>query len=250
MPAPDAELGHSSDYPKTFATTHWSVVLAAGQSATPQSAEALETLCRTYWYPLYAFIRRRGNGVHDAQDLTQAFFAFILQRDALKTVSPQKGKFRSFLLASLQHFLADERDRASALKRGGGQLILSLDSVEAETRYALEPVDTLTPEKIFERRWAMALLDQAAGRLEAEYVKAGKGELYQQLKQFNSIEQTAKSYGEVAAELGLPENSLKSLVHRLRQRYRELLREEIAQTVASPGEVDEEIGHLLAVTSN
>ena len=232
-----------------FATTHWSVVLAASDLDSPQADAALGQLCRTYWYPLYAFVRRSGHREHDAQDLTQGFFADLLRRNFLESVSPARGKFRSFLLASLKNFLADERDRASALKRGGGREIFSIDD-DAEERYAAEPATDLTPDKIFERRWATTLLDRALARLRSEYAAAGKTGFYEHLQTLNSAGPGSPTYAEVAAQLGRPENTVKSAVHRLRKRYRELLREEIARTVASPAEIDEEIRSLLAAVGN
>ena len=231
-----------------FATTHWSVVLAAGQSTDAQASEALEQLCRTYWYPLYAYVRREGSSAVDAQDLTQEFFARLLEKHYLAQVAPQKGKFRSFLLAALRHFLSDQRDRARAVKRGGGADCLSLDAQTAEARYRLEPVDRMDAEKIYERRWAMTLLEQALTRLRDEHIAAGKTELFERLKDFVAGESDI-SCGEAAIQLGLTESAVKSALHRLRQRYRELVREEIAHTVADPAEIDAELRYLIAVMS-
>lgn len=231
-----------------FATTHWSVVLAAAQSTDAQASEALEKLCRTYWYPLYAYVRREGSSAADAQDLTQEFFAHLLARNSLAQVGSQKGKFRSFLLAALRHFLADQRDRARAVKRGGGADCLSLDTQTAEARYRLEPVDRMDAEKIYERRWAMTLLEQALTRLHDEAVAAGKTELFERLRDFVAGESDV-CCGEAATQLGLTESAVKSALHRLRQRYRELVREEIAHTVADPAEIDTEIRYLITVMS-
>lgn len=231
-----------------FTTTHWSVVLAAARQETPDATAALERLCRTYWYPIYAYVRREGHTPADAQDLTQEFFARLLARNSLAQVAPRKGKFRSFLLAALRHSLSDQRDRARAVKRGGGAEVLSLDAQEAETRYRLEPVDRLDAEKIFERRWAMTLLDQALTRLRDENVAAGKTQLFERLRSFVAGESDV-SCSEAAVQLGLSEGAVKSAVHRLRQRYRELVREEIAHTVADPAEIDEEIRYLITVMS-
>ncbi len=231
-----------------FATTHWSVVLAAANEETAEAAAALERLCRTYWYPLYAYVRREGYSPADAQDLTQGFFAQLLAQHSLAHVAPEKGRFRSFLLAAMRHFLSDQRDRAQAVKRGGGAEILSLDAQEAEERYRLEPVDRLDAEKIYERRWAMTLLEQALVRLRDEMAVAGKAELFERLKGFVAGDREV-SCGQVAAHLGLSESGTKSAVHRLRQRYRELVREEIAHTVANPAEIDLEIGYLMALLS-
>ena len=249
MPDANPEAGpvSASASPGIFATTHWSVVLAAGQRDSPQTAAALEKLCRTYWYPLYAYVRRRGSGSEDAQDLTQSFFARLLERDLLSRASPQRGRFRSFLLTTLQNFLADEHDRAVARKRGAGQPLISMDELDAEARYALEPTDNVSPDKLFERRWATTVLEQAWTRLETEYAAEGKVDLFRELRRFNSAQESAPGYTEAAGNLGLPENTVKSLVHRMRRRYRTLLRAEIAHTVADPAEIDEEICYLLGV---
>lgn len=229
-----------------FTTTHWSVVLAAGQD-TPDGRQALEPLCRTYWYPLYAYVRRRGYEPEEARDFTQSFFARLLEKDLLARASPERGRFRSFLLTAMQHFLADERDRASALKRGGGQSILSWEELTPEARYAAEPAENCSPDKLFERRWALTILDQAWNRLGEEYRAEGKGELFERLRQFISAEGSGLAYAEAATVLGMVENTVKSHVHRMRRRYRGLLRAEIAQTVADPADVADEIRHLLAV---
>jgi len=230
-----------------FATTHWSVVLSAADSRSATAQEALEKLCRTYWYPIYAYLRRRGCGEHDAQDLTQGFFAQLLERRSIQSVEREKGKFRSFLLASLNYYVADERDRANAQKRGGGREVLSLDAQEAEQRYRLEPVDERSPEKIFEHRWAMALLDQVLVRLGQEFAEAGKRELFERLQAFLVEGTGERTYAEVAREMGMTEEAVKKAAQRIRQRYHQLFREEIAQTVASPAEVDEELRHLCQV---
>jgi RNA polymerase sigma-70 factor (ECF subfamily) len=231
-----------------FTTTHWSVILAAANQETPEAAAALESLCRAYWYPLYAYVRREGHNPADAQDLTQGFFAGLLARNSLLRVAPEKGKFRSFLLASMRHFLSDQRDRARTAKRGGGQEVLSLDAQEAEERYHLEPVDRLDAERIYERRWAMTLLEQALSRLREETIAAGKADAFAALRDFVAGENDI-SCAEAAAQLGLTEGAVKSAVHRLRQRYRELVREEIARTVTDPEEIDEEIRYLITVMS-
>ena len=243
----DNKLAAGSANARVFATTHWSVVLTAGGNDSPASREALENLCRIYWYPLYAYLRRRGYTEHDAQDLTQGFFAHLLKRDSLQRVAREKGRFRSFLLASLNYFLADERDRASAQKRGGGREVLSLDARQAEERYRLEPVDERSPEKIFEYRWAMALLDQVLARLGQEFTDAGKRELFERLQSL-LVEGTGdRTFAEVAQDVGLTEEAVKKAAQRMRRRYHVLFREEIAQTVASPADVDEELRHLCAV---
>ncbi len=229
-----------------FAATRWTVVLTAGQAASPQAGRALEELCRAYWYPLYAYVRRRGYEAHEAEDLTQEFFARLLAKNYLADVDRTKGKFRSFLLASLKHFLANEWDRAHAAKRGGDQPLLSLDTQTAETRYRSEPADELSPEKLLERQWALALLDQVLDRLQAEFVTDGKAEQFDHLKPFLTEGKGTTSYAAVATKLGTTDGAVKVAVHRLRRRYRELLREEISHTVATPAEIEEEIRHLFA----
>jgi RNA polymerase sigma factor (sigma-70 family) len=224
-------------------------VLSAADSRSATAQEALEKLCRTYWYPIYAYLRRRGCGEHDAQDLTQGFFAQLLERRSIQSVEREKGKFRSFLLASLNYYVADERDRANAQKRGGGREVLSLDVQEAEQRYRLEPVDERSPEKIFEHRWAMTLLDQVLVRLGQEFAEAGKRELFERLQAFLVQGTGERTYAEVAREMGMTEEAVKKAAQRIRQRYHQLFREEIAQTVASPAEVDEELRHLCQVLS-
>jgi RNA polymerase sigma-70 factor (ECF subfamily) len=230
-----------------FTTTHWSVVLAARQHGSPQSDDALQQLCRTYWYPLYAYARRRGNDPHSAQDLIQEFYARLLDGNSLQDVDAARGRFRSFLLASLNHFLANEHDRAQALKRGGRCTIISLDDDTAEGRYQLEPVDTLTPEVLYERRWARTVLESALRQLHAEFTAAKKGAQFERLKNFLEGDVGAGAYNVAAAELGMNPNSVAVAVHRLRHRYRELIELEIAQTVATPEAVAEELRHLLSV---
>jgi RNA polymerase sigma factor (sigma-70 family) len=223
------------------------VVLAAGGQDVLERTEALEKLCRAYWYPLYAYIRRRGFGPEDAQDLTQEFFARLLKKNYPAQADPAKGKFRSFLLLTLSHFLADEFDRATARKRGGGQILISLDQDVAEGRYRKELAADLSPEKLFDRRWAQSILEQALRRLHAEFGAENQPESYAVLKAFEPGEQLTMSYAEAAAKLGISESALKSKIHRMRQRHRELVREEIAQTVCTATEVDEELRHLMAV---
>jgi RNA polymerase sigma-70 factor (ECF subfamily) len=232
-----------------FTTTHWSLVLNARDPSSPLAAAALEKLCRVYWYPLYAYVRRVGEDEESAKDITQGFFARLLEKNYLAQVQRERGKFRSFLLASLKHFLSDERDKARAQKRGGGQPMISLDDTSCEDRYRLEPAEAMDAEKLFERRWALTLLEQARARVREEHIKTGKAELYDRLKAFESGDQNAPSYAQVAAELGLTESAVKSAVFRLRQRYRELVREEVTNTVDSPAEVDAEIRHLIRVIS-
>jgi RNA polymerase sigma-70 factor (ECF subfamily) len=228
-----------------FAETHWTVVLSAARGdATPRAVAAMAELCRAYWYPLYAFIRRRGYDSHAAEDLTQEFFARLLEKHFLESVDRRKGKFRAFLLAALKHFLANEQDRARAQKRGGGQAVIRLDALDAEARYGLEPVDYLTPDKLFERRWALAVLERVLARLEAEFAAAGKADFFAALKGFLAGG-PARTYGAAGEHLGMSEGAVKVAVHRLRRRYRALLRDEIAQTVVDPAEIDDEIRYLL-----
>ena len=229
-----------------FASTHWSVVLAAGGRDDNRSGEALAKLCATYWYPLYAFVRRQGAGPEDAEDLTQGFFAHLLQHEALATVDRAKGKFRSFLLASLRHFLADARERARAQKRGGGRALVPLDVASAEKRYALEPADPASPDKIFERNWALALMEQLLDRLRAEQVVADKRAQFDLLRDCLMGDPDAPRHADLAVQLGVSEDAVKMAVSRLRRRYRQLLRQEIAHTVSTPTEIEEEIRHLFA----
>jgi RNA polymerase sigma-70 factor (ECF subfamily) len=230
-----------------FVTTHWSVVLAAGRSDTPRAKEALSKLCQTYWYPLYAYARARGYGREDAQDLTQEFFARLLEKNWIGSAEREKGRFRSFLLTVMKRFLADEWDKARAEKRGGGVPLLSLEFDTAERRLRHEPADEVTPERSFERRWALTLLGEVLKQLQEENEREGNAELFAELNPCLIGERTSLPYTELAKKLALSESAVKSAVHRLRQRYRKLLREEIAQTVATPGEVDDELRHLLAV---
>jgi DNA-directed RNA polymerase specialized sigma24 family protein len=233
--------------PREFTTTHWSVVLEAGQDGSPKGSEAMAQLCRAYWYPLYAYVRRKGYNAQDAQDLTQEFFARLLARNYLSVADRNRGKFRAFLLGSLEHFLAREWTKAHAQKRGGGQALFSLDEVEAENRYLLEPADALTAEKIFDRRWATTLLEKGMTRLHEECSADGKSDLFAKVKGILSGEKGDGSYAEIATGLNVSEGAIKVAVHRLRQRCGELLRDEIAQTVATPQEVDEELRYLVAL---
>jgi RNA polymerase sigma-70 factor (ECF subfamily) len=227
-----------------FKTTHWSVVVLAGQQASPQAAESLEKLCRAYWFPLYAYVRRRGHAPEDAQDLTQEFFLRLLQKQYLAHADRNKGRFRSFLLSALNHFLANDWRRAQAVKRGGGQPPISLDDPTAESRYAQALLSDLTPEKLYERHWALTLLDHALGMLREEFAAAGQARQFNQLRGFLTTEAAESSYAAAAAELGITVGAVGGAVHRLRHRYRELVREEIAHTVASPGEVEDELRWL------
>ena len=229
-----------------FATTHWSVVLAASQQESPQATAAAEKLCRTYWYPLYVYVRRRGYGPEDAEDLTQEFFARFLAKKAVAAAHPNRGKFRWFLLTSLQHFLANEWDRARAGKRGGAQPVLSLQALDAEQRYQRESADSLTPEKAFERRWAVLLLERVMERLRQEAEAEDKGGKFEALATFLWGDTGSPSYAETGERLGMSAGAVKVAVHRLRHRYEERLRAEIAETVATPEEIEEEIRDLFA----
>jgi RNA polymerase sigma factor (sigma-70 family) len=233
-----------------FATTHWSVVLAAREADTPAARAALERLCQTYWYPLYAYVRRLGSSPADAQDLTQAFFERVMERHYFDQADRDKGRLRAFLLTALKHFLSDQRDRERAAKRGGGRTILSLDAQTAEERYRLEPVDTMSPDRLYERRWAFTVLDRARDALRQEFLAAGKGQLYERLNAMETHEEAEGTYAEVGRQLGMSESAVKSAVVRLRRRYGNLLRQEIAQTVSTVAAVDIEIRHLMAAIAD
>lgn len=232
-----------------FATTHWTVVLAAGRRHTPQSDVALEQLCRTYWYPLYAFVRRQGYTREDAEDLTQAFFSRLLAKNYLENISSGKGRFRAFLLASLKHFLINEWVRARRMKRGGRQAPLSLDWRDAESRYTIDPADNLSPDKLYDRAWAVTLLERVIVRLREEAAAAENLGQFDKLKPFLTAGKGAIPYAEVATTLGIPEGTARVAVHRLRRRYRELLGDEIAQTLSDPAQVEEEMRALFTAFS-
>jgi RNA polymerase sigma-70 factor (ECF subfamily) len=232
---------------KWFATTHWSVVLAAGHDSSPGAQEALEKLCSAYWYPLYAYVRRQGRSPEDSQDLTQAFFAKLLEKKSLRHAQKERGRFRTFLLTSLKNFLSHEWEKAQSEKRGGGRIHLSWDQTTAEDRYQLEPVSDLTPEKVFEQRYALTVFQQALNRLREESVTEGKSDRFDQLKGFLTDEPGPGAYKAVAERLGMSPESVAVLVHRLRQRYAELVREGIAHTVGSPAEVQEELRYLIGL---
>jgi RNA polymerase sigma-70 factor (ECF subfamily) len=230
-----------------FAATRWTVVLAAARGKTfSQAADALAELCRIYWYPLYAYVRRRGYGTHDAEDLTQEFFFRLLAHESLDKIAPDKGKFRSFLLTALKHFLANQWDRTQALKRGAGQSILSLDALSAENHFRLEPSHDLTPERLFERQWALTILNRVLCRLQAEFATGAKAALFDALKEFLAGGPATARYADAGRALEMSEGAVKVAVHRLRRRYRELLRDEIAQTVRGPEEIEDEIRYLLS----
>jgi len=238
-----------ADQPGLFSATRWSVVLAAGDSGAPGAQEALEKLCRAYWYPLYAYVRRQGHSPEDAQDLTQAFFARFLEKKYLRGADRERGRFRSFLLTSLKNFLVNEWEKARAEKRGGFQTIVSWDEEPPEDRYRAEPADEETPETLYEKRWAVALLENVLARLRREFAASGKQELFEQFKVFLWGEKSGLSYASLAAQTGTSEGAIKVGVHRLRHRYLEVLRAEVAQTVATPAEVEEELRHLITILS-
>ncbi len=244
------EARPSSDGPSgnaVFATTHWSVILTATRTDTTRAQAALARLCQTYWYPLYAYVRRRGYDGPDAQDLTQEFFARLLEHKWLAQADRERGRFRTFLLAAMSHFLANEWDKARTQKRGGRVEIVPLQLGSAETRYGAEPADPLTPEQCFDRRWALALLDEVLNNLRREHIAGGTEQLFDALKPCLIGDRQAQPYTVLGAKLGMSEGAVKVAVHRLRQRYRQLLRDEIANTVASPQQVDEEMHYLFAV---
>ena len=230
----------------TFATTHWSVVLAAGQNDGDKAHEALEQLCAAYWYPLYVFARRQGHDATESEDLTQEFFASLLQRNDLAEVGPELGRFRSFLLASFKHLLANEYHRQRTEKRGGLAILVSLDREELETRYRLEPADAVTPETLFERRWALTVLERALQRVREEYEISEKADLFEELKEFLS-NQKSVPHAAIAAKYGVSVGAVGVTIHRLRKRYAEVLREEISHTVSTPAEIEDEIRHLITV---
>jgi RNA polymerase sigma-70 factor (ECF subfamily) len=229
----------------SFGTTQWSLVLAARDHAAPEAREALAALCETYWYPLYAFVRRKGYDRDRAQDLVQGFFLRLLEKDDLRAIAPAKGRFRSYLMAACTHFLANQRDHDRALKRGGGSPI-SLDAAEAERRYALEPAQSLTPERLYLRRWAMTLLDAALDRLWREMAEDGKSSLFDELKSSLLADVDAEPYRQVGARIGRSEGAVRLIVHRMRSWFGAIVREEVGRTVADRREVEQEIRDLFA----
>jgi RNA polymerase sigma-70 factor (ECF subfamily) len=231
---------------RQFPTTRWSLIIATRQRPTTEAKDALAHLCASYWYPLYAFARRWSAQIEGAQDLTQGFFACLLEKEYLKDFDRERGRFRAFLLTAFRHFIANERDRERAQKRGGGQIPISLDMQEAERRYLIEPIHDLTPEKLYERSWATTLLDRVLERLRRSCSNLSQ---FDRLRVFLTGEPRGKSYSELASELGMSEGALKIAVHRLRRKFRKVLLAEIADTVASPEEVREEIQYLLSVVS-
>ena len=249
--ATDESGGRTENGPEPlFVTTHWSVVLAAGHNDTTRARDALAHLCKAYWYPLYAYARRRGCSAQDAQDLTQEFFARLLEGNWVAKADRHRGRFRSFLLSAMKHFMANEWDKAQTQKRGGGQPVLSLDDDSAEDRYRLEPAEKATPESLFEQGWALTLLDSVLARLEEEYRRDGKQALMEAMRPALTADREAIDYTEMAHKLGMTEAAARVAVHRLRQRYRQLIRAEVASTVASPEEVEAEMHHLFQVLTN
>lgn len=233
-----------------FLTTHWSAVLLAGRQDTPSAHVALEQLCQTYWYPLYAYVRRRGYSAHDAQDLTQSFFVSLMQRQSLSKADPERGRFRSFILTSMNFFLANEWTKTQAQKRGGGQpSAISLDLVSAEGRFDLEPADPMTPDKAFDKEWAAALLEKVLNQLEEEYRRENKADVFKALKETLAGSRDSQPYAQLAANLNMNEGAVKTAVHRLRKRYRHLVESEIANTVASPQDIADEMRHLFKATA-
>src|SRR6266487_1063061 len=238
--------GMPKNGPVAFTTTHWSVVIEA-QGESPAAQEALEKLCRLYWRPIYCFVRRHSVGSEEAEDLTQGFFALLLERRDLRTVRKEKGRLRSYLLSALKHFLVDERRRAMAIKRGKGERLISLEEMRAEEQSSMEPADPLTAERIYERRWASTLLDRVLSRLEDKYRTRGNAALFDSFNQLLGDEPGAPSQTDIAAQLGMTENAVSQAYHRFRQTYQSLLREEIAHTVATPGDIENELRYLIAV---
>ncbi len=245
-----SDCASSSAPGDVFATTHWTVVLAAGQRHTPQADGALEELCQTYWFPLYAYVRRRGHAKADAEDLVQAFFARLLEKNYLANLDSEKGKFRAFLLAALKHFLANEWDKSQAQKRGGGAVNLSLDWQTADTKFQVAATAEPSPDKAFDREWALALLARVIERLQSECVAEGKGKLFEQLKTFLMAGGGDSAQSEVAKSLVMEEGAVRVAIHRLRKRYRALLRDEIAHTLSDEAMVDEEMRALFGAFGN
>jgi RNA polymerase sigma-70 factor (ECF subfamily) len=239
----------SGQGPRVFATTRWTVVLQAGGSTSPGSAAALEKLCRAYWYPLYSFSRRRGLGPHDAEDLVQSFFTFLLEKDVIARADRERGRFRTFLLSALQNFHSNERARAGTQKRGGGQKIVSFDELQAEASYQNEPATHLTPERLFDQKWAASLLEQVIQILRREYAAAGKEPLFEELRGLLWGGRSDLGYDAIGGKLGMSEGAIKVAVHRLRARFKECLRDEVAHTVARPEDVEDELRHLLSALS-
>lgn len=232
--------------PAQFTSTHWSIVVEA-QGESPAAQKALENLCRIYWRPIYSFVQRQGTAPDEAEDVTQAFFADLIEHKSLTAVRREKGRFRSYLLGALKYFVADERRRAMAIKRGKGQRPIPLEELGLDERLQTEPTDPVTAEQIFERRWASTVLERVLGLLKDEYIAAGNAALFDSLKQLLPDEPGSPTQADIAGQLGMTANAVRQAFHRFRQRYQSLLREEIAHTVATPGDVEDELRHLIAV---
>ena len=235
---------------ESFQSTHWSLVLAANQDDSPQAHEALSRLCRAYWYPLYAFIRRRGHDVEPAKDLTQEFFSRLLAKQYLRIADRERGRFRTFLLACVEHFLSNERKREGALKRGGDVTFISIEDASAEERYRAEPSDEMSPDKLLDRRWAMTVLDMSLQQLKREYAEAGKAALFDALHgNLSGANEAPRSFAEIGTLLGMSEDAARQAAFRMRSRFGDVLRQCVAQTVASPKDLEAEMNHLRAVLS-
>jgi RNA polymerase sigma factor (sigma-70 family) len=237
----------SSDQPRHFNTTHWSVIIAAGDQATLASRAALENLCRAYWRPIYAYVRQRGHRPEEAEDLTQAFFEHVLERKLFSVADRRRGRFRTFLLHCCEYFIAKQWRDQQRLKRGGGQQVFSLDAAPTEEWYQNQPLDLMTPERLYERRWALAVLARVHDRLRQEWANAGKGSQFGALQAYLSGERETTPCAHTALELGMSEGAVRTAVHRLRQRYGQLLREEVAQTISNPDDLEDELRHLMTV---
>ena len=246
MSVPDQDWLIQQGSEREFRTTHWSVVLCAGGEPSSEADRALEELCRAYWYPLYAYVRRQGRSAEDAQDLTQEFFARLLERRYMQLADPLRGRFRTFLLSSLKNFLVNEWEKSRAAKRGGGAITFSLDEKEADGRYLAEPVDGLTPDRIYEKRWAVTLLERVLGLLREKYAAEAKMALFEALKPYVWGETIQDGYDEIATRLGMTTGALRISMHRMRDSYRALLRQEVARTVSAPADVDRELRELVA----
>jgi RNA polymerase sigma-70 factor (ECF subfamily) len=247
MPSVDSERDSAARTSAQFATTHWSTVLAAGETASPGSRAALERLCRAYWFPLYAFVRRQGRSPEDAEDLIQGFLLYLLNRHVIDKARPELGRFRSFLLGCLKNYLAQQRDLSGALKRGGDRRFVPLDAVEAERRLQTEPASDATPDTLFDQKWGMTVLAQALKAVEAEYTRSGQAEVFQQLHPFLQGDCARLAYREAAEGLGLAEPAVRMAVTRLRRRYRDALRQAVADTVSDPKDIDAELHYLIQI---
>jgi RNA polymerase sigma-70 factor (ECF subfamily) len=250
MSSPDPDPNATRTGDGRFTSTQWSLVLQAGDPTTGPARQALATLCQRYWYPLYAFVRRRTGSADRAEDLTQGFFGHLLQSGLLASADPGKGRFRAYLLACCKHYLANEHARANARKRGGGRDPLALDLTDADRRFRHEPADTLTPERLFERRWALTILEEALARLEGEFTSPGKRAQFERLRPALVLDPEAVPYARVAADLGVSEESVKKTVSRMRKRWSELVRERVADTVTDANQVDDEIRALFAALAD